>query len=68
MVRFGVSLDEDDILHNHIDVEIMQKSNIGIPFRGGQEMHLSTLKALIHICNPLGLFVVNMNSSISVSS
>jgi hypothetical protein len=68
MVRPGVSLDDDDVLHNHIDVETMKNSNIGIPFKGSQEMHVSTLKALIHLCNLLGLFVVNMNSSIGVSS
>jgi hypothetical protein len=66
MVRLGVSLNEDDILHNPTNVETMQKSNTRIPFKGGQEMHVSTLRALIHLCNPHGSLVVNMNSSIKV--
>jgi hypothetical protein len=68
MVRLGVPLGEDDILQNHNDIEIMEKSNKNIPFKGGQEMHVCTLKALIHLCSPLGLFVVNMNSSIGMFS
>jgi hypothetical protein len=35
MVTLGVPLGEDDILQNHNDIEIMEKSNKSIPFKGG---------------------------------
>jgi hypothetical protein len=68
MARHGVPLGDDDIMQNHIDIETMEKSNKGMPFKGGQEMHVSTLRAHIHLCNLLGSLVVNMNSSIGMSS
>jgi hypothetical protein len=63
MVRPGVPMSEDDILPNWTDTNTMEKLNKGIPFKGGQEMHVSTLKARIDLCNPLGSLVVTMNSS-----
>jgi hypothetical protein len=35
MVRPGVPMNEDDILSNHINIDIMEKSRRGILFRGG---------------------------------
>jgi hypothetical protein len=46
----------------------MEKLNRHIPFRGGQKMHVSALKVFIHLCSPHGSFVINMNSSTSMSS
>jgi hypothetical protein len=68
MVKLGFPMNEDDILPNHTDTDTMEKSSRGIPFRGGQEMHVSTLKALIHLYNPLNFLVVTMNSLIGMSS
>jgi hypothetical protein len=68
MVRPSVPMNEDDILPNCIDTDIMENLNKGIPFKGGHEMHVSTLRAFIHLCNPLGSLVVTMNSSIGTSS
>ncbi len=34
MVSPNLPMSEDDILSNHIDVNIVEKSSIGIPFRG----------------------------------
>jgi hypothetical protein len=59
---------EDDILPNHTDIDIMEKSGKHIPFRRGQKMHVSTLRVFIHMRSPHGLLVVNMNSSTSMSS
>jgi len=67
MVRPSVPLNEDDIFPNHIDTNTMEKLSRGIPFRGGQEMHVSTLRALIHLCNPPSYLVITMNSSIGMS-
>ncbi len=67
MVRLGVPLGEDDILQNCTNIETMENSNKGIPFIGGQKMHVSTLRVVIHLCSPLGSPVVNMNSSIGMS-
>jgi len=47
MVRLELSLVEDDILYNRINIDSMQKSSKGIPLKGGQEIHVSTLIALI---------------------
>jgi hypothetical protein len=58
MVRLGVPLGEDDILLNCTNIETMENSNKGIPFIGGQKMHVSTLRALIHMCNLFGSLVV----------
>lgn len=68
MVRPGVPMNEDDILSNHINIDIMEKSRRGIIFRGGQEMHVSTLRAFIHLCGTPSSLVVTMNSSTSMSS
>jgi hypothetical protein len=35
MLRHGFPMSEDDILPNHTDTDTMEKSNIGLPFRGG---------------------------------
>jgi hypothetical protein len=35
MVRLGVPLNEDDIFPNRINTNTMEKSNRGIPFKGG---------------------------------
>jgi hypothetical protein len=64
MVRLGLSLVEDDILYNKININSIQKSSKGIPFRRGQEIHVSTLGVLIHACYFEGSLVVGMNSSI----
>ncbi len=64
MVRLGLPMGEDDIFPNHTNIDTMEKSDGGIPFRGGQEMHMSTLKALIHFYNPPNSLVVTMNSSL----
>ncbi len=42
----------------------MHKSFKGIPFKGGHEIHVSTLGALIQACSSKGSLVVGMNSSI----
>jgi hypothetical protein len=68
MVRLGVPMSEDDILPNHTNIDTMEKQNRVIPFRGGQEMHVSTLKALIHLCSPPGFLIITMNSSTCMSS
>jgi len=68
MVRPNVPMNEDDILPNCIYTLTMDKSNRGIPFKGGHEMHVSTLRALIHLYSPLGSLIVTMNSSTSMSS
>lgn len=34
-----------------------------IPFRGGQEIHVPTLGALVQACSSKGFLVVGMNSS-----
>jgi hypothetical protein len=47
MVRLGLLLVEDNILCNRPNMDSMQKSFKGIPLRGGQEIHVSTLGALI---------------------
>lgn len=44
MVRVGVSLGEDDTLHSCIDLETMEKSSTCVPFKGSQEMHVSTIE------------------------
>jgi hypothetical protein len=61
-------MNADDILPNRTNTNTMEKLNKGIPFREGQEMHVSTLRALIHLCSPLGSLVLTMNSSIGMSS
>ncbi len=63
MVRVGVSLGEDDILYNRTNLETMEKSSTSVPFKGGQEMHVFVLRALIDLCNLANSCVVNMNSS-----
>jgi hypothetical protein len=68
MVRPNVPMGEDDILPNRIDIDTMEKSSRGIPFRGGQEVHVSTLRAFIHLCSLHGSLVVSMNSPTSMSS
>jgi hypothetical protein len=35
MVRLNVPMNEDDILPNQTNINIMEKSSRGIPFRGG---------------------------------
>jgi hypothetical protein len=47
MVRLGLSLVEDNILYNRINIDSMQKSSKGIPLKGGQKIHVSTLMVLI---------------------
>jgi hypothetical protein len=42
-------MDEDDTLPNLTNIDTMEKSSKGIPFKGGQEMHVSTLRAFIHM-------------------
>jgi hypothetical protein len=61
-------MNEDDILPNWTNTNIMEKLSRGIPFRGGQKMRVSILRALIHLYNPLGSLVVTMNSLTSMSS
>jgi hypothetical protein len=68
MVRPSISMGEDDILLNYTNINTMEKLNRHIPFRGGQKMHVSALKVFIHLCSPHGSFVINMNSSTSMSS
>jgi hypothetical protein len=46
MVTHGVPMGEDDILLNCTNTDTMEKLSRGIPFKGGQEMHVSTLKLL----------------------
>ncbi len=58
---------EDDIFPNHIYINTMEKSSKGLPFKRGQEMHVSTSRTFIHFCNPFGFLVVTMNSSIGIS-
>jgi hypothetical protein len=41
----------------------MQKFSIGIPFRGGQEIHVSTMGVHIQVCYLKGSLVVGLNSS-----
>jgi hypothetical protein len=60
MVRLGLPLVEDDILYNKTSIDSMQKSSIGIPFKGGQEIRVSTMGVLVQAC----ILVVGMNSSI----
>jgi hypothetical protein len=66
MVKPDVPMGEDNILPNCTDIDKMEKSSKGIPVN--QEMHVSTLRALIHMCNLVGSLVVHMNSSTSMSS
>jgi hypothetical protein len=68
MLSTGVPMNEDDILPNRTNNDTMEKSNNGLPFKRGHEMHVSTTKALIHLYDPLGSIVVSMNSSTSMSS
>lgn len=65
MVKLGVPMDEDDILPNCININTMEKSSKGIPL--SQEMHVSTMKAFIHLCSLVGSLVINMNSSTGIS-
>jgi hypothetical protein len=67
MFMHGVPMSEHDILPNCTNNDTMEKSSRGFPFRGGQEMHVSTLRALIHLCSALGSLVVTMNSNTSMS-
>jgi hypothetical protein len=66
MVKLGVPMSEDDILPNCTNIDTMEKSSKGILV--SQEMHVSTLRAFIHMCNLVGSLVGNMNSSTSMSS
>ncbi len=43
MSRYGVPMSEDEIMPNCTNIDTMEKLNKGIPFKGGQEMHVSTL-------------------------
>jgi hypothetical protein len=61
-------MSEDDIFPNRINIDTMEKSSKGLPFKGSQEMHVSTLMILIHFCIPFDFLVVTMNSSTSMSS
>jgi hypothetical protein len=65
MVRLGLLLVEDDILYNKTTIDSMQKFYKGIPFKTKQEIHVSTLGALIKACSFEGSLVVGMNSSTS---
>ncbi len=67
MVRPNVPFSEDEIFPNRIDSNTVEKSSRGIPFKGGQKMHVSTLRAPIHLCTPPNSLVVTMNSSIGRS-
>lgn len=67
MVMHGVPVGEEDILPNLIDIDTMKKSSRGIPFKGGHEMHVYTLRVLIHLCNFASSLIVNMNSSTGMS-
>jgi len=58
-------MNEDDIL---LDIHTMEKSNKSIPVKGGQEMHVSTLRAFIHLYSLLGFLIVTINSSTCMSS
>ncbi len=51
MVRLGLLLVEDNILYNKTTIDSMHKSSKGIPFKEGQEIHVSTLGALIRACS-----------------
>ncbi len=64
MVRLELSLAKDDILQNRSSIDSMQKSFIGIPFRRGQEIHVSIPRAVIQACFSEGSIVVGTNSSI----
>jgi hypothetical protein len=64
MVKLGLSFTKDDILYNKTTIDSMQKSSTWIPFKGGQEIYVSTLGALIQACSFEGSLVVDMNSSI----
>jgi hypothetical protein len=44
MVKLGLLMSKDDILPNHIDIDIVEKSSIGIRFKGGQK-----IVACVHI-------------------
>jgi len=46
-LRLGLSLVEDDILYNKTSIDSMHKSFIGILLKGGHEIHVSTMGALI---------------------
>jgi hypothetical protein len=65
MVRLGLLLVEDDILYNKTSIDSMQKSFIWILFKGGQEIHVSTMGVLVQACSFEGSLVVGMNSSTS---
>ncbi len=60
-------MSEDAIMPNCTYIDTMEKLNIGIAFKGGHEMHVSTLRAFIHLCNLPSSLVVTMNSSIGMS-
>ncbi len=62
MVRLGLLSVEDDILYNKTTIDSMLKSSKGIPFKEGQEIHVSTLGPLIQTCSSKGSLVVGMNS------
>ncbi len=47
MVRLGLSLVKDNILYNRTNIDSMQKFYKGILLKGGQEIHVSTLRALV---------------------
>jgi hypothetical protein len=67
MVRPNVHMGEDDIQPNCIDTITMEKLSRGIMLGGGEEVHESTLKVLIHLFSPFGSPVINMNTSIGMS-
>jgi hypothetical protein len=68
MVKHGLPMNEDHILPNRTNIDTIEKSNKDIPFKGRQNMHVSTLRTLIHLYNPFGSLVVTLNSLTSMSS
>ncbi len=62
-MRLRLLLVEDNILYNKTAIDSMHKSSKGIPFKEGQEIHVSTLGPLIQACSSKVSLVVNMNSS-----
>ncbi len=52
------SVQEDDVLYHWTILEAMQKSMIGVPFKAGHEIHVSTFQLFIQTLSSHGRLVV----------
>ncbi len=65
-VEKALQLGEDDLICSVLTFEIVDMSNLGVPFKTTHEIHFSILQHLIQVCLWLRSLVVSIQASTSM--